>query len=121
MTKQEFIAKLEGAKELTSVVSIDLVLAGLNMLEDTVETPKVASEKVSQALMQKIVGQIERTLHNIDDTSLFDSDSAEFSLDHNNQINLDSVDLDHSYLMSEISESLEDFIEEEEEEEEDED
>ena len=33
MKKSELIAKLEGAKEVTSVVSIDLVLAALGMLE----------------------------------------------------------------------------------------
>ncbi len=34
MTKNELIAKLEGAKEVTSVVSIDLMLAALGMLEE---------------------------------------------------------------------------------------
>lgn len=119
MTKQEFIAKLEGAKELTSVVSIDLVLAGLNMLEDTVETPKVASEKVSQALMQKIVGRIERTLQNISDDSFIDRDSAEFSIDHSNHLCLDDVRIERDDILNEIAEALEDFIEEEEEEDDD--
>ena len=46
MKKSELIAKLEGAKELTSVVSIDLVLAALGMLED--EKPKGFSLKGAQ-------------------------------------------------------------------------
>ena len=41
MKKSELIAKLEGAKELTPVVSIDLVLAALGMLEPEVKVEKV--------------------------------------------------------------------------------
>lgn len=119
MTKQQLIDRLYVAKTMTSVVDIDLMAEYIRGLEEPkVETPKVASEKVSEALMQKIVGRIERTLQNMNDDSFIDKDSAEFSIDHSNHISLDEVGIERDDILNEITEALEDFIEEEEEEDE---
>ena len=117
MTKLEFIAKLEGAKELTSVVSIDLMLAALGMLEPEIKVEKVFG--MSQELAEEIAAKIERCLDN-NASDLIDTDTAEFSLNYSNCIELDRVDLNVYETMSHINACLEQFVVEEEDEDEDE-
>jgi hypothetical protein len=114
MKKIELIAKLEGAKELTSVVSIDLVIAALGMLEPEVKVEKVFG--MSQELADEISSKIERCLDN-NSSDLVDTDSAEFSLNYSNCIELDRVDLNVYDTMSHINACLEEFIVEEDEDE----
>jgi len=114
MKKSEFIAKLEGAKELTSVVSIDLMLAALGMLEPEIKVEKVFG--MSQELAEEIAAKIERCLDN-NASDLIDTDSAEFSLNYSNCIELDRVDLNVYETMSHINACLEQFVVEEDEEE----
>ena len=104
MKKNELIAKLEGAKELTSVVSIDLVLAALGMLEDETPQPKGFSFKPSQ--FEMLMDKIQEAVDNIDRRNLIDKDSAEFELDWNNCISLNDVGVDFDYVYNEIRESL---------------
>ena len=118
MKKSELIAKLEGAKEVTSVVSIDLVLAALGMLEET--NPVVKPEySITAKLFDRIVDIVEDSLNNMRDSRGVDLSSAEFELDWNNCINLTDVSLDTDYIYNEIREGLEnafDIVDEEEEE-----
>jgi hypothetical protein len=113
MKKIELIAKLEGAKELTSVVSIDLVIAALGMLEDEV---KVIG--ISQELAEDIANRIERTLDR-NASDFIDTDSAEFELNYDNRIELTSADVNVSEIMDHVTACLEEFVVEEEEDEED--
>ena len=116
MTKQQLIDRLYVAKTMTSVVDIDLMAEYIRGLEEPkVETPKVASEKVSVDLMHKIVGRIERALQNMDDASFIDSETGEFSIGWNNHLTVDSVGIERDDILNEIAEALEDFIEDEEE------
>ena len=115
MKKIELIAKLEGAKELTTVVSIDLVLAALGMLEDEVKVEKVFG--ISQALADDIANKIERTLDR-NASDLVDRDSAEFSLNYDNRIELDNADVNVSDIMDHVTACLEEFVVEEDEDEE---
>ena len=112
MKKSVLIAKLEGAKELTTVVSIDLVLAALGMLEDEVKVEKVFG--ISQALADDIANKIERTLDR-NASDLVDRDSAEFSLNYDNRIELDNADVDVSEIMDHVTTCLEEFVVEEDE------
>ena len=114
MKKIELIAKLEGAKELTSVVSIDLVLTALSMLED--EAPKGFSLKGSQ--FEMLMDKIQQAVDNMDRRELVDRSSAEFELDWNNCISLNDVEVDFDYVYNSIREELEelvDFTDDEEE------
>jgi hypothetical protein len=100
MTKNELIAKLEGAKEVTSVVSIDLVLAALGMLED----PKPVSKGpvFDDLLIERLSEEIESALdYNCGD--LFDTDTAEFSLNYNNQIELERVEINVREVMEHVT------------------
>ena len=113
MKKSELIAKLEGAKELTSVVSIDLVLAALGMLEPEVKVEKVFG--MSQELADEIASKIERCLDN-NASDLVDTDSACFSINYSNTIELDEANIDVYETMSHITACLEQFVVEEEDE-----
>jgi hypothetical protein len=112
MKKNELIAKLEGAKELTPVVSIDLVLAALGMLEPEVKVEKVFG--ISQELAEEIASRIERCLDN-NASDLVDTDSAEFSLNYSNCIELDCAQINVYDTMEHINACLEQFVVEEEE------
>ena len=114
MKKSELIAKLEGAKELTPVVSIDLVLTALGMLEPEVKVEKVFG--MSQELAEEIASKIERCLDN-NASDLVDTDSAEFSLNYSNTIELDCAQINVYDTMDHINACLEQFVVEEEEEE----
>jgi len=106
MKKSELIAKLEGAKEVTSVVSIDLVLAALGMLEES--NPVVKPEySISAKLFTRVVDIVEDSLNNMRTGHAIDMGSAEFELDWNNCISLTDISLDTDYIYNEIREQLE--------------
>ena len=113
MKKSELIAKLEGAKELTPVVSIDLVLAALGMLEPEVKVEKVFG--ISQELAEEIASKIERCLDN-NASDLVDTDSACFEINYSNTIELSEANIDVYETMSHITACLEQFVVEEEDE-----
>ena len=106
MKKSELIAKLEGAKEVTSVVSIDLVLAALGMLEEPNPVVKPES-RITAKLFDRIVDIVEDSLNNMRSSNAVDLSSAEFELDWNNCINLTDISLDTDYIYNEIREGLE--------------
>ena len=115
MTKAEFIAKLEGAKELTSVVSIDLVLAGLNMIEPEVREVKVIG--INEDSFDKIMDKVNDGLRNLRTDRAVDFDSACFSINYNNQVELEDIELDTDFIENSIREELETLLVEKDEDE----
>ena len=115
MKKAELVAQLEGAKALTSVVSIDNVIALIQQLE---EAQAVKPEySITAKLFDRIVDIVEDSLNNMRSSSAVDLSSAEFELDWNNCINLTDISLDTDYIYNEIREQLEvaiDIVDEEE-------
>jgi hypothetical protein len=99
MKKSELIAKLEGAKELTSVVSIDLVLAALGMLEEE-KAPK--GPVFNEELIERLSEEIESAL-DYNSRDCVDLDTAEFSLSYNNQIELECVELNVREVMEHVT------------------
>ena len=114
MKKADLIAQLEGAKALTSVVSIDNVIALIQQLDPEVRIEKVLG--MSQELAEEVANQIEKCF-DYNSSSLVDYDTAEFELSYRNEISLTSVDIDVREIMAHVTASLESFIIEEEEEE----
>ena len=114
MKKSELIAKLESGKELTSVVSIDVILTALRDLEPEIKVEKVFG--MSQELADEISAKIERCLDN-NASDLVDTDSASFSINYNNTIELDEACIDTYSTMEHINACLDEFVVEEEEEE----
>ena len=111
MKKEELLAKLEVAKEVTSVVSIDLIISALNELE----VPK-AKSGLTQELADEIANRIERCLdHNADD--LVDKDNITFEIQFGNQLQIDEACIDVGETMDHITACLEEFVVEEDEDE----
>ena len=105
MKKAELVAQLEGAKALTSVVSIDNVIALIQQLE---EGQAVKPEySITAKLFDRIVDIVEDSLNNMRTGSAVDLSSAEFELDWNNCISLTDISLDTDYIYNEIREQLE--------------
>lgn len=113
MKKENLIAQLEGAKTLSSQVDIDKVIELLNQLEPEVKVETVFG--MSQLLADEISGRIERCLDN-NASDLVDTDSAEFSLNYSNCIELDCAQINVYETMEHINACLDKFVIEEEEE-----
>jgi hypothetical protein len=114
MKKADLIAQLEGAKALTSVVSIDNVIALIQGLEEVrVETQLGMSQELAEAVADKI----ERAL-DYNSSDLVDMDSAEFELNYDNRIELTRVDISVREIMTHVSAALDEFVIEEDEEDE---
>jgi hypothetical protein len=105
MKKAELVAQLEGAKALTSVVSIDNVIALIQQLEEA-QAVKTES-RITAKLFDKIVDTVEDSINQMRTDSAVDLSSAEFELDWNNCINLTDISLDTDYIYNEIREGLE--------------
>ena len=106
MKKEELVAKLEVAKEVTSVVSIDLMLAALGMLEETQPKIKIG---ITQELADEIANKIERTLdYNASD--LVDKDNITFEIQYGNQLEVDDACIDVGETMEHITAVLDGFI-----------
>jgi hypothetical protein len=119
MKKAELVAQLEGAKALTSVVSIDNVIALIQQLEEA-QAVKTES-RITAKLFDKIVDTVEDAISGMRSSHAVDLSSAEFELDWNNCINLTDISLDTDYIYNEIREGLEnafdiDDVDEEEDE-----
>ena len=114
MKKETLVAQLEAAKALTSVVSIDNVIALIQQLDPEVRVEKELG--MSQELAEQIANQIERCF-DYNSGRMVDLDSAEFELTYNNTIELINVDLDVREIMEHVTAALDSFVVEEEEEE----
>jgi len=114
MKKADLIAQLEGAKALTSVVSIDNVIALIQGLEAEVRVEKQLG--MSRELAEDIAEKIERAL-DYNSSDLVDLSSAEFELNYDNRIELNSVEVNVSDIMEHVTSTLDNFVIEEDEEE----
>jgi hypothetical protein len=103
MKKKELIEQLIVAKQVTSTVDIDKVIAMIEQLESTTLTWRLGSE---------IVTRIERCLDN-NSSDLVDLDSAEFELNYDNRIELNSVQINVDDIMEHVTACLEEFVNEE--------
>jgi hypothetical protein len=109
MTKENLIAQLEGAKELTSVVSIDNVIALIQSIEPVVVVEK--EFKLTPEFAEEIANKIERAL-DYNSSDLVDLSSAEFELNWDNRIELNRVDVNVYEIMEHVTGALDQLVEE---------
>ena len=109
MKKEQLIAQLEGVKVLSTQVDIDKVIALIQQLETKTKGG------LTQDLAEEIANRIESALDN-NSSDLVDTDSAEFSLNYDNRIELDNVDINVSEIMDHVTDCLNRFVKEEEDE-----
>jgi len=108
MTKLELIQKLEAAKEISPVVSIEAMISLINQVAE----PEVKT-RLDQSIIDDISGAIERCLDHNNGTDLVDVDNIELSLSYNNQIEIDCAAIEVSNIMHHINGILEDYVAEE--------
>ena len=110
MKKESLVAQLEAAKALTSVVSIDNIVALIQQLEpEQVETKTFLLNEES---FDKVMNIVDRAVNNLDSRDIVDFDDAEFELSYNNVVQLTDVRIDTDRIIDEIRESLENIFEE---------
>jgi hypothetical protein len=111
MKKEEIVKQLEAIKEFAIMVNIDKVIALINQIE-----PEQKSS-ISFEDAQIIVDKIERSLDR-NSEYLVNKDSAEFNIGYENQLELESVDLDIDSIMEHVKDAIDEFVVLEEDEEE---
>ena len=110
MKKESLVAQLEAAKALTSVVSIDNVIALIQQLEpEQVETKTFLLNEES---FDKVMDIVDKAVNNLRTRDLVDFEDAEFELNYNNQVELTDVRVDTDRIIDEIRESMENIFEE---------
>ena len=107
MKVEDLKAKLTGAKEYTSTVSIDWVLSALERLEST-----TLSGGISPKLANSIASEIERALMH-DQSGLVDLDSAQFEINHSNRVELTEAEVLVDSIMEHVTACLDVYVIEE--------
>ena len=104
MTKLELIQKLEVAKEISPVVSIEAMISLINQIvESEVKT------RITQDVINEISSKIESCLdHNASD--LVDIDNVELTLNYNNQIEIESASIEVSSIIDHINSILDTYV-----------
>ena len=106
MTKLELIQKLEVAKEISPVVSIEAMIELLNQIAEP-ETKTVTL--LDRSLIDMISSEIEQCLdYNASD--LVDTDNIELTLSYNNQIEVESAGIEVSSIMEHINSILDNYV-----------
>jgi len=110
MKKESLVAQLEAAKALTSVVSIDNVIALIQQLEP--EQVESKTFLLNEESFDKVMDIIDNAVNNLHTRDLVDFDDAEFELNYNNTIELTDVRVDTDNIINNIREALENIFEE---------
>jgi hypothetical protein len=104
MRKEELVAQLEAAKALTSVVSIDNVIALIQGLDPEVVTK--TELRMTQKMFDAIGDVIESAINSMNNDDVVDLSSAEFELDYHNTVKLVNVDVDGDNIFDAIQNAL---------------
>ena len=110
MKKAELVAQLEAAKALTSVVSIDNVIALIQQLEP--EQVESKTFPLNEKSFDKVMDIVDNAVSNLRIRDIVDFDNAEFELNYNNQVELTDVPVDTDSIINDIREALENIFEE---------
>jgi hypothetical protein len=104
MRKEELVAQLEAAKALTSVVSIDNVIALIQGLDPEVVTK--TELRMTQKMFDEVTDIIETAINSMNTDDVVDLSSAEFELDYHNTVRLVNVDVDGDNIFDAIQNAL---------------
>jgi len=104
MRKEELVAQLEAAKALTSVVSIDNVIALIQGLDPEVVTK--TELRMTQTMFDEVTDIIETAINNMNNDDVVDLSSAEFEMDYHNTVSLVNVDVDGDNIFDAIRNAL---------------
>jgi len=104
MRKEELVAQLEAAKALTSVVSIDNVIALIQDLDPEVVTK--TELRMTQSMFDAIGDVIASAINNMNNDDVVDLSSAEFEMDYHNTVRLLNVDVESDNIFDAIQDAL---------------
>jgi hypothetical protein len=104
MTKLELIQKLEVAKEISPVVSIEAMISLINQVAE----PEVKTS-LDRSIIDEISSKIESCLDQ-NSSDLVDVDNIELSLSYNNQIEVESACIEVSSIMDHINAILDNYV-----------
>jgi flagellin-specific chaperone FliS len=104
MRKEELVAQLEAAKALTSVVSIDNVIALIQGLDPEVVTK--TELRMTQTMFDEVSDVIESAINNMNNDDVVDLSSAEFEMDYHNTVRLLNVDVESDNIFDAIRDAL---------------
>ena len=104
MRKEELVAQLEAAKALTSVVSIDNVIALIQGLDPEVVTK--TELRMTQSMFDAIGDVIESAINSMNNDDVVDLSSAEFEMDYHNTVRLVNVDVESDNIFDAIQDAL---------------
>ena len=110
MKKESLVAQLEAAKALTSVVSIDNVIALIQQLE--AEQVESKTFLLNEKSFDKVMDIVDNVVSNLRIRDIVDFDNAEFELNYNNKVELTDVPVDTDSIINDIREALENIFEE---------
>jgi len=103
MRKEELVAQLEAAKALTSVVSIDNVIALIQGLDPEVTKTEL---RMTQKMFDEVTVIIETAINSMDTEDIVDLTSAGFEIDWNNTVRLTDVNVDTDNIFDAIQSAL---------------
>lgn len=107
MTKETLLENLKAAKGFTSVLLIEDMIKLIEGLEPEVKVEKEVG--MTEELADKLFEKIERVL-DYNSGNLVDKDSAEFSLNYDNRIELDRANIDVRGIMEHVEAAINEFI-----------
>lgn len=119
MKKEQLVAQLEAAKALTSVVSIDNVIALIQQLEETKIVTRTEF-RLTNSMFEKIMDTVVDAVDDLRNMQIVDVDSVELELNYNNQVELVNVEIDRDVITDSIRSEIDrcfEVIDDEEDEE----
>jgi hypothetical protein len=101
MKKENLIARLEGAKLMSSQVDIDKVIELIQALDE----PQPVGPVFNEVLIERLCEEIEQCLDR-NASDLVDTDTAEFSLGYDNRVELECVEINVRDIMEHVSNKM---------------
>ena len=104
---QQAVASVQNA--FPSIYTKDDVIKLLESIQIQESSGKLSNEQIEE-LTESIQEKVARAIRNFDTGDIVDNSTAEFSIGYNNQLELDSVDVDLNNLNDEIECTIESTV-----------
>jgi hypothetical protein len=105
MNKQQTIELLQ--KQLPGFYSVEQVISIINDID--ADSNKVSEEKLTE-IAEGVYDVVEKKMRNTDASDIVDFDSAEFSIEYNNTLTLDNIDISSDTIAEIISNKISDYL-----------
>ncbi len=107
MNKQQTIELLQ--KQLPGFYSVEQVINIINDID--ADSNEVSEEKLTE-IAEGVYDVVEKKMRNTDASDIVDFDSAEFSIEYNNTLTLDNVDISSDTIAEMVANEISDYLKE---------